>query len=437
MRGNQGGLCPKLGRVAKAAKEQPRERFTSLAHLMDEEFLQKAWQRVRKDGAAGIDAQSAEEYAENLGENLRNLHVRLRSGQYKAPPVRRVFIPKENGKRRPLGIPTVEDKIVQRAVAMILEAVMEQDFLACSYGFRPGRSAHQALQELQDTIVRRPIGWVLDADIEDFFGTLDHRWLRKMVRHRVNDGALDRLIGKWLHAGVLEEGAIKRSPSGTPQGGVISPILANIYLHYVLDLWFERKIKRRLRGQAYLFRYADDVVFCFEHQEDAEQVAELLRERLSRFGLKLNATKTRLIRFGRKAQGPEGGRPETFNFLGFTHCCGKTRKGYFTVKRRTMKTRLSRAMQRVTEWCRKNRHRPVVEQWTRLNQGLRGHYNYYGITGNWQQLQHFHDHVVRTWRKWLERRGRRGSMPWYRYKELLARLPLVRPRIVHSEYATR
>jgi group II intron reverse transcriptase/maturase len=412
-------------------------RFTSLAHLMDEEFLKAAWQRVRKDGAVGVDQQSAKDYAANLDANLRELCERLRSGRYKAPPVRRVWIPKDGGKRRPLGIPTIEDKLVQRAVAMILEAVHEQDFLDCSHGFRPNRSAHVALQQLQNTIVMHRVGWVLDADIEDFFGTLDHEWLRKMVRHRVNDGSIDRLIGKWLHAGVLEEGAISHPSSGTPQGGVISPVLANIYLHYVLDLWFEKRIKRSLRGEAHLFRYADDVVLCFEHEEDARRVAELLRERLLKFGLRLNDTKTKLIRFGRGAKGSDGGKPESFNFLGFTHVCGKTRKGKFTVKRRTMKSRIHRAMRRVTEWCRENRHLPVAKQQARLNRGLCGHYNYYGITGNSHCLQQFYDHVVATWRKWLDRRGRRGSMPWYRYRELLRRLPLVRPFIAHSVYATR
>ena len=412
-------------------------RFTSLAHLMDEEFLKAAWQRVRKDGAVGADQQSAKDYAANLDANLCGLYERLRSGRYKAPPVRRVWIPKDGGKQRPLGIPTIEDKLVQQAVAMILEAVHEQDFLDCSHGFRPKRSAHAALQQLQDTIVMHRVGWVLDADIEDFFGTLDHEWLRKMVRHRVNDGSIDRLIGKWLHAGVLEEGAISHPSSGTPQGGVISPVLANIYLHYVLDLWFEKEIKRSLPGEAYLFRYADDVVFCFEHEADAQRVSELLRERLLKFGLRLNDTKTKLIRFGREAKGSDGGKPESFNFLGFTHVCGKTRKGKFTVKRRTMKSRIHRAMRRVTEWCRANRHLPLVEQQARLNRGLRGHYNYYGITGNSHCLQQFYDHVVSTWRKWLERRGRRGSMPWYRFRELLERLPLVRPFIAHSVYATR
>ena len=437
MHGNRETLCPKLDRVARQAKERPRMRFTSLAHLVDEEFLKEAWQRVRKDGAVGVDRQSGQEYAANLEANLRGLYERLRSGRYKAPPVRRVWIPKDGGKQRPIGIPTIEDKVVQRGVAMILEAVHEQDFLDCSYGFRPGRGAHAALQELQDTIVMRRVGWVLDADIEDFFGTLDHEWLRKMVRHRVNDGSIDRLIGKWLHAGVLDEGAISHPTSGTPQGGVISPILANIYLHYAIDLWFEKRIKRSLRGEAHLFRYADDVVFCFEHEEDARAVAKLLSERLLKFGLRLNQTKTKLIRFGRGAKGPSGGKPESFNFLGFTHVCGKTRKGKFMVKRRTMKNRLQRAMRKVTEWCRTNRHRPVAEQQRRLNQGLRGHYNYYGITGNFQRLSQFYAHVVSTWRKWLGRRGRRGSMPWYRFRELLERLPLVRPFIAHSVYALR
>jgi RNA-directed DNA polymerase len=430
-----GSLCPRLDRVAKLAAEQPRARFTSLAHLMDEEFLGAAWRRIRKDGAVGVDGQTARQYEENLVTNVRDLHERLRSGRYKAPPARRVYIPKDGGKQRPIGIPTVEDKIVQRAVATILEAVYEQDFLPCSYGFRPGRGAHEALQRLQDIIVRRPIGWILDADIEDFFGTLDHQWLRKMVRHRVNDGALDRLIGKWLHAGIFEEGAISHPSSGTPQGGVISPILANIYLHYVLDLWFEKRVKRTLLGEAYLFRYADDVVLCFERREDAHRVTELLRERLSQFGLKLNAQKTRLIRFGRGADGPDDGKSETFNFLGFTHCCGETRNGQFTVKRRTMGTRLDRAKRRMTVWCRDNRHLPIAEQRTRLNAKLRGHYGYYGITGNSHRLQQFYDHVIRTWRNWLDRRGRRGSMPWYRFRALLRRLPLDRPRIVHSVYA--
>lgn len=409
-------------------------RFTSLAHLMDEKFLKAAWKRVRKDGAVGVDQQSAKEYAANLDANLSGLHERLRSGRYKAPPVRRVWIPKDDGKQRPLGIPTIEDKLVQRTVAMILEAVHEQDFLDCSYGFRPKRSAHAALQQLQDTIVMRRVGWVLDADIEDFFGTLDHEWLRKMVRHRVNDGSIDRLIGKWLHAGVLEEGAISHPSSGSPQGGVISPVLANIYLHYVLDLWFEKRIKRSLRGEAYLFRYADDVVLCFEREEDARQVSELLRARLLKFGLRLNEQKTKLIRFGRGAKGPGNGKTESFDFLGFTHVCGKTRKGKFTVKRRTRKSRLHRAMRRATEWCRNNRHLPVAEQQKRLNRGLRGHYNYYGITGNFHGLQQFYDHVVSTWRKWLDRRGRRGSMPWYRFRELLVRLPLERPFVAQSVY---
>lgn len=437
MHGNRENLCPELDRVARLAKERPRMRFTSLAHLMDEEFLKTAWQRTRKDGAVGVDQQSAQEYAANLEANLSGLNERLRSGRYKAPPVRRVWIPKDGGKQRPIGIPTIEDKVVQRAVAMILEAVHEQDFLDCSYGFRPGRSAHTALEQLQKTIVLRRVGWVLDADIEDFFGSLDHQWLRKMVRHRVNDGGIDRLIGKWLHAGVLDEGAISHPSSGTPQGGVISPVLANIYLHYVLDLWFERKIKRSLRGEAYLFRYADDVVFCFEHEEEARRVAELLRERLLRFGLRLNETKTKLIRFGRGAKRADGGKPESFNFLGFTHVCGKSRKGKFIVKRRTMKSRLHRAMRKATEWCRTNRHLPVAEQQRRLNRGLRGHYQYYGITGNFQGLSQLYEHVVSTWRKWLGRRGRRGSMPWHRFRELLQRLPLVRPFIAHSVYALR
>ena len=270
-------LTTKLARVAKVAKERPKERFISLAHLMDEELLRRAWERTRKDGATGVDGQTAEAYAANLKENLEDLHERLRSGGYQAPPVRRVYIEKDDGRKRPLGIPTVEDKVAQGAVGILLETVYEQDFLPCSYGFRPKRSAHQALAKLQDTIVVKPVRWVLDVDIEDFFGTMDHGWLRKMVQHRVKDGALNRLIGRWLRAGVLEDGAMKRTDLGTPQGGVISPILANLYLHHVIDLWFEKKVKKGLRKEAYLFRYADDAVFCFESRRDAEEVLECSR----------------------------------------------------------------------------------------------------------------------------------------------------------------
>lgn len=418
------------------AKERPKERFISLAHLMDEELLLRAWQRTRKDGAVGVDGQTAKAYAANLKENLRDLHEKLRSGRYQPPPVRRAYIEKDDGRQRPLGIPTVEDKVAQRAAATLLETVYEQDFLPCSHGFRPKRSAHQALQQLQDTIVMKRVRWVLEIDIEDFFGTMSHEWSLRMLRHRIKDGALNRLVGRWLRAGVMEEGAVKRSDLGTPQGGVISPILANLYLHHVIDLWFEKGIKKTLREEAYLFRYADDAVFCFESRKDAEEVLELLRERLSKFSLKLHADKTRLIRFGRWAEEDGGGRPETFHFLGFTHHVGRTRTGKFTVKRRTMVKRLGRAKKRVTEWCRRNRHLKVDEQRAGLNEILRGHYGYYGITGNFRCLEHFYGHVKRTWRSWLDRRGRRGSMPWDRYNEVLRRLPLVRPTIVHSVYAT-
>jgi RNA-directed DNA polymerase len=440
--GNTGGtqrpttLTTKLAQVAKVAKERPKERFTSLAHLMDEELLKRAWERTRKDGAAGVDGKTAKWYAANLKENLTDLCTRFRSGGYQAPPVRRAYIEKDDGRKRPLGIPTVEDKVAQRAVAILLETVYEQDFLPCSYGFRPKRSAHQALAGLQGAIVMKPVRWVLEIDIEDFFGTMNHEWLRKMVQHRIKDGALNRLIGRWLRAGVMEDGAVTRTDLGTPQGGVISPILGNLYLHHVIDLWFEKKVKKTLQKESYLFRYADDAVFCFESRKDAEEVLELLRERLSKFGLKLNAGKTRMIRFGRWAEEDEGSRPETFHFLGFTHHVGRTRAGKFTVKRRTMAKRLGRAKRRVTDWCRQNRHLKVNEQRDGLNAILRGHNGYYGITGNYECLEHFYLHVTRTWRSWLDRRGRRGSMPWDRFNEVLKRLPLVRPTIVHSVYAT-
>lgn len=429
-------VSTKLERIAKLAKDAPGMAFTTLAHHIDLEWLREAYRRTRKDGAAGVDGQTAEEYAEKLDENLQSLLDRAMSGAYRAPPVRRVHIPKGDGKQtRPLGIPTFEDKVLQRAVAMVLEAVYEQDFMECSYGFRPGRSAHQALERLGEQLTRWAGGWVLEVDIRKFFDTLNHEHLREILRHRVRDGVLLRLIGKWLNAGVLEAGEVSYPEEGTPQGGVISPLLANIYLHEVLDVWFEREVKPRLRGEALLVRYADDFVLVFTKEDDARRVWEVLPKRFGKYGLTLHPEKTRLVNYRRPDRRPPGGgagtgEPETFDLLGFTLFWGRSLKGQWVTRQQTATTRFSRALKRISQWCRRNRHCPVREQHAALGRKLRGHYGYYGVTGNYRALARFRHEVARLWRKWLDRRSQRGRMSWDRMDLLLERYPLPAPRIM-------
>jgi len=424
-------VLTKLLRIASLAREAPDMVFTTLAHHIDLEWLREAFRRTRKDGAVGVDGQTAEQYATALDENLQDLLNRAKSGVYHAPPVRRVHIPKGDGKTtRPLGIPTFEDKVLQRAVAMILEAVYEEDFLPCSYGFRPGRSAHQALEHLRETLMRSGGGWVLEVDIRKFFDTLDHSRLREIVQRRVRDGVLLRLIGKWLNAGVLEKGEMTRPEQGTPQGGVISPLLANIYLHEVLDVWFEQTVKPRLGGRAELVRYADDFVICFEQEEDARRVLNVLPKRFGKYGLTLHPTKTRLIRFRRPNRRVDEGT-ETFELLGFTHYWGKSRRGGRVVKRKTSASRLSRALKRVAEFCRLNRHRPLEEQHHVLAQKMRGHYSYFGITCNSRALSAFALGVENRWYKWLSRRSQK-RMNLEKFRRILMRFPLPKPRVVHS-----
>ena len=428
-------VSTKLERIAQLAREDPSRVLTTLAHHIDLDFLHAAYARVRKDGAPGVDGQTAAVYAETLEENLQDLLDRFKSGRYKAPPVKRAHIPKGEGKTRPIGIPTFEDKVLQRAVAMVLEAVYEEDFLDCSYGFRPGRSAHQALNALWKGLMDVGGGWVVDVDIQSFFDTLDHAHLRGFLDQRVRDGVVRRMIDKWLKAGVLEEGVLSRPEEGTPQGGVISPLLANVYLHYVLDRWFEEQVRPRLGGRACLVRYADDFVIVCAREDDARRVLEVLPKRLGRFGLALHPTKTRLVRFERPRNGqggPEGGvKPESFDLLGFTHFWTRSRRGVWVVKRKTAKDRLRRAVKRVSVWCRQNRHRKVAWQHEQLGLKLLGHYGYYGITPNFKALARYKRQVERAWQKWLNRRSQRRSMPWERFQRLLERYPLPPPRIVH------
>jgi group II intron reverse transcriptase/maturase len=425
-------ISTKLERIAELASWTPKQALTSLSHHIDIEWMREAYRRTRKDGAAGVDGQTAAEYEANLEGNLQSLLDRAKSGRYVAPPVRRVHIPKDDGKTRPLGIPTFEDKVLQRAVVMALEPIYERDFLACSYGFRRGRSAHQALETFWEQSMTMRGGWVLEVDIQSYFDTLEHAKLRELVERRVRDGVLLRLIGKWLNAGVMEDGEIQRVEQGTPQGGVISPLLANIYLHYALDEWFEAEVKPQLQGRAFLVRYADDFVIGFSVEQDALRVQAWLAERLASYGLSLHPEKTRLVEFQRPEG--EGVKPGTFDLLGFTHHWGRTRSGGWVIKRKTSNKRLRRAFKRISDWCRWHRHDPISQQHRTLTKKLRGHYAYYGITGNAKALGVIWHAVERIWQKWLSRRSQRASIPWDRFKRLLAVFPLPPPVVVHSVY---
>jgi RNA-directed DNA polymerase len=431
-------VSTKQRRIAELAEHHRQEGLSTLGHFMDMEWMKEAYRRVRKDSAPGVDGKTVAEYGCEREKNLGELIGRAKSGSYKAPPVKRVRIPKGDGKEtRPIGMPTVEDKILQRAVVMLLEPIYEREFYDFSYGFRPGRSAHQALEAIWQGIGKTRTGWILDVDIRAFFDTLDHGVLMGMLQKRVKDGVILRLVAKWLKAGVMEAGALSYPEAGTPQGGVISPMLSNIYLHEVLDEWFEAAVKPRLKGRGFMVRYADDFVMGFECREDAERVMKALPGRFGRYGLKIHESKTRLVRFGRpddEADGENGsGKPETFDFLGFTHYWAKSRKGRWFVRRKTARKRLSRALKAVNQWCRKNRHRPLEELMQGLGRKLRGHYAYYGITCNLRSLAEYYDGATRRMQRWLNRRSRQADgMSWVRFKTLIREVyPLPPPRIVH------
>jgi len=424
----------KQARIAELARQLAGRRLESLNHYLDLAWMQEAWRRTRKDGVAGVDGVTWQEYSQELPRRLTDLLDRAKDGdRYRAPAVRRVYIPKGKGELRPLGIPTLEDKILQRAVVMVLEPIYEQEFLPCSYGFRPGRSPHQALQQIWNAIMRTGGCWLIDADVRKFYDTLDQAQLRELVSQRVGDGVIRRLIGKWLSAGVLENGQVTYPDRGTPQGGVISPMLSNIYLHSVLDLWFEQEVKPRLKGRAWLVRFADDFLMGFELERDARRVYEVLPQRLAKRGLTLHPEKTRLVPFFPPER--NGGQRVSFNFLGFTHSWSVSRQGRPFVQRRTMQQRLTRALEGLRTYCRQSRHEPLAQQRDQLERKMRGHYAYYGITGNFRQLRNYAHEAERIWRYWLNRRPRQRDMPWARFKQtVLRRFPLPRPRVVHSVY---
>lgn len=429
---NSQDISTKLERIAKLAREIRGATLKTLAHHIDVNWLREAYRRTRKDGAPGIDGVSAEQYAERLAENLQSLLDRAKSGRYRAPPVRRVHIPKGDGtETRPIGIPTFEDKVLQRAVAMVIGEVYEQEFHDFSFGFRPGRSAHQALQTLRTAAWRMKGGWLVEVDIKQFFDTVDHAHLRTILGRRIGDGVLLRLIGKWLNAGILEGLVLSRPDDGTPQGGVISPLLANIYLHEVLDEWFVRDVRPKLDGEAAMVRYADDVAVLFARKRDAERFLKALPKRFGKYGLTLHPDKTRMVAFQRPDRvGPDEDGPGTFDLLGFTHVWAKSRKGFWVVKQRTAQDRFSRALRRLRTWCRWHRHDPLEAQHRTLTQKLEGHYAYYGITSNGDGIKNFFFQAERAWYAALARRSQRG-FSWEKMRRLLERLPLPTPRIVH------
>ena len=425
------GMSPGLLEVVERARREPDGRFHSLAHLMDEAALLRNFDRLHEHAAAGVDGITKEQYAQDLESNLRDLHERLVTKRYRHQPLRRVHIPKEKGKSRPIGISALEDKIVQSALAEVLGAVFEQDFLDCSYGFRPGRSAHDALRVLNRVAYRGEVNWILEADVQSFFDNLDRIQLLEMLQKRVPDGSIARLVRKCLHAGVLDGGELSRPDQGTPQGSVLSPLLANLYLHHVLDRWFEVDVKPRLRGQATLVRYADDFVITFEREDDARRVMEVLGKRLGRFGLALHPEKTRLVPFGRPPQGRQHGKgPGTLDFLGFTLYWRRTRRGRWEVAFKTRRARLRQAIGSVYEWCRRHRHLSIPEQHAALTRRIQGHFNYFGVNGNVQSLENLIRHAERAWRKWLCRRSQRSRLTWERFKDLLKDFPLPRPRVM-------
>lgn len=433
-------VSTKQQRIAQLARQSPEMGFTSLAYFIDIDWLREAYHLTRKDGAVGVDGQTGEDYAADLEGNLRSLLERAKSGRYQAPPVRRVHIPKAGSatETRPLGIPTFEDKVLQRAVVMVLEAIYEQDFLDCSYGFRRGRSAHQALDAVWRQTMGMGGGWVLDVDVRRFFETIDHGHLRDFLKRRIRDGVLLRLIGKWLNAGVLEDGCMTHPATGSPQGGVISPILSNLLLHYVLDDWFEREVRPRLKGSSFLARYADDFVMGFQHEDDARRVLEVLAKRFARYGLTIHPEKTRLVPFERPSRAPtrldEERRepPGTFDLLGFTHFWSWSLKGNPVVKRKTSRSRFSRGLRSLREWFRRNRHLDFAAQHQNLCQKLTGHFGYYGITGNSDGLSRFRWSAVRLWRRSLSRRRRDGLIAWDQFTRFLERYPLPPPVAIHS-----
>ena len=428
----------KLRLISDMAVKDRKCKFNNLVHLLNVTELTECFYQLKSGKASGVDGVSFSEYEKHLETNIKDLVERMKKFSYRPQPVRRVYIPKAKGKKRPLGIPAIEDKIVQMGIARILTAIYEADFLECSYGFRPGLSCHDALNSLDKIIMKHPINHVVDADIKGFFDNVHHGWLLRCLQERISDKILLRYIVRFLKSGVLEEGKYYKTDKGTPQGGIISPILANIYLHYVLDLWFKIEIKRNSRGIVEMVRYADDFVICVQYQDEAARILVELRERLEKFGLELSAEKTKVIGFGRFAvenAKKKGQRACTFNFLGFTHYCDKTRKGKFKVGRTTERTRLRAKVKEMKDWLKAVRNTAAVKEWwSTISAKLMGHFQYYGVSGNYRAIQRFYFLTIRLVFKWLNRRSQKKSFNWESFRIYLNRHPLPKPKIYHNYY---
>lgn len=418
--------------IAEIAQKHPDKGLTSLNQYLTVDLLRESHRQLRREAATGVDGKSKDEYGQDIERRLPELIAEIKTGSYRALPARRGYIPKPGkDEKRPLGIPAIEDKTVQKATTAILEPIYEKEFYPFSYGFRRGRGALDATRALHEATREERIGWIVEADIQKFFDKLSQSHLRTILRQRVRDGVILRLIDKWLKAGIMEDGAWQATEEGTPQGSIISPLLANIYLHEVLDKWYAKEIKGRLKGRSFLIRYADDFVIGFEFEEDARRVMEVLPKRFGRFGLNLNMEKTRIVDFRRPDC--KDTKPSSFDFLGFTHYWGKDRRGRHIHKLKTAKDRLARSCRATWEWCRKNLHLSIMEQRCGLNLKLRGHYGYYGVSHNTRALRQYYARVRRTWHRWLRRRGG-GSLNWEQFESILRRNPLVKPRIMHDLY---
>jgi len=431
----------KLSLISGHARRDQTFKFTSLAHLLDVEYFRDCYQSLNRNRAVGIDNISWQEYGADLDKNLERLVSRLKRKKYKPIPARRVYIPKNDKETRPLGIPALENKIVERGITWILESIYEQDFLDCSYGFRPERNCHQALKQLHDLITFQPVNHIVEADIKGFFDNVDHDKLMDFIRIRIADTALLNLIDRFLKAGYIDDGQLVTSDKGTPQGSILSPMLANIFLHYVLDEWFETTVKNQVRGFCELVRYADDFICVVRYADDAKRIEQALKNRFNKYGLEIHPTKSRKITFGRferENAGKQNRRPNTFDFLGFTHYCDTSRKGNFKLERKTSRKKFSAKCVEMNNWLRSIRNQVKTKDWWKiLAAKLRGHFRYYGVSGNYVSIARFYTLTIKMARKWLNRRSQKRKMSWAKFTEYLAHYPLPQPRIVHKFYVVR